>query len=183
MANINAPFGFRSVAPKSGGVYGRQNSDYNIADQLAVAISIGDIIYFAAASAPSLAPAVDPRYAGQYITGTATGAPAGVFCGAAWQDTLGNYIWGKNWLGFELGATLDFVNVQLVPRDQHDLKTNATAKTTAETGITQRFDFRNTVIMARLVAMRERVLARLKANGGAWTLAEQLKAYRKELRK
>ncbi len=98
MANINAPFGFRSVAPKSGGVYGRQNSDYNIADQLAVAISIGDIIYFAAANAPSLAPATDPRYAGQYITGTVTGAPAGVFCGAAWQDTLGNYIWGKNWL-------------------------------------------------------------------------------------
>jgi hypothetical protein len=97
MANPNAPFGFRSVAPLNGGVYGRQNSDYNIVDQLAQNIGIGDIVYFTAAAA-AYAPAVDPRFAGQYIVSTVTGAPAGVFCGAAWQDTLGNYIWGKNWI-------------------------------------------------------------------------------------
>lgn len=93
------------------------------------------------------------------------------------------HIWGKNWPGFELGATLDLLNLQLVPRAQHELKTNATAKTTEETGITKRFDFRGTVVMARLVAMRDRILAKKKIAGGVWTLKEQLKAYRQELLK
>jgi hypothetical protein len=97
MANINAPFGFRSVAPAGAGVFGRQKSDYNIIDQLAYGINIGDVIYFAAAGG-EFAPAIDPRYAGQYITSNPTGAPAGVFVGCAYQDTLGNYIWGNHWV-------------------------------------------------------------------------------------
>jgi hypothetical protein len=114
MANNNAPFGFRSVAAFTGGVYGRQNSDYNIVDQFAQNIGIGDIVYFTAANA-AYAPAIDPRFAGQYIASTVAGAPAGVFCGAAWQDQLGNYIWGKNWVsgGVTLNGQGAIANVEV----------------------------------------------------------------------
>jgi hypothetical protein len=113
MANINAPFGFRSVAPSTGGVYGRQKSDYNILDSLAQNIGLGDIVYFTAANA-AYAPAVDPRYAGQYIVSTVTGAPAGVFAGCAFQDTLGNYIWSNHWVSGQvtLNAQGGIANVE-----------------------------------------------------------------------
>jgi hypothetical protein len=96
MANTNAPFGFRSVSRIDGGTVGRLKSEYNIADQLASNIGLGDLVIVTGSSAP----AADPRYAGPLINKFAQGTnvTTGVFQGCAYQDNLGNFIWSKNWV-------------------------------------------------------------------------------------
>lgn len=104
MANVNAPFGLKPLSRLDGGVVGRVNN-YSIADAYASAIGYGDLVVLAGtfnANTPYPSPNIS--------LGATTNTFRGVFAGCSYQDTLGNFIWSKNWVAST--STLNAVGAQ-----------------------------------------------------------------------
>jgi hypothetical protein len=116
MANPNAPFGLRAVRRFDGGVVGRTNGKYTIANAYANAIGYGDIVKTVDTYQSLQANGGSQPVAGPNINIATTGGhPIGVFEGCKYQDTLGNYIWSKNWVAST--ATLNGAGAQAIVCD------------------------------------------------------------------
>lgn len=111
MANINAPFGLKPVRRLDGGVVGRVNGGYTIANAYASAIGYGDVVqcddtYQSLQSQGGTQPVAGPNI----VIGVSTNRVQGVFAGCSYQDTQGNFIWSKNWIAST--ATLNSAGAQ-----------------------------------------------------------------------
>lgn len=110
MANVNAPFGLKPVRRLDGGVVGRVNGGYTIANAYSSSIGYGDLVK-TLDTYQSLTSQGQINVSGPNIALATTGGhPIGVFAGCSYQDTLGNFIWSKNWVASQ--ATLNSAGAQ-----------------------------------------------------------------------
>lgn len=133
MANPNQPFGLRAVRRFDGGVVGRVNGKYTIANAYATTIGFGDVVktldtYQSLQAQGGTAPVAGPNIA----LATTTGHPIGVFEGCQYQDTQGNFIWSKQWIAST--ATLNSAGAQAIvvddPNTVFQVQSNGTVANT-----------------------------------------------------
>lgn len=98
LPNQNFPFGFRPVRSPSGIQRINEYSNYTIANVYNTAIPYGAVVSKSGSGTDLIAGA------------NSTAAKVGVFLGCKYQDSLGNFIWSKNWLAST--ATLNSVGAQ-----------------------------------------------------------------------
>jgi hypothetical protein len=85
-ANVNSPFGFKPLKSPSGTVRVNSYSDYSIANAYNTAIPYQAVVSKSGTGTNIIAGA------------DGTAAKVGVFLGCKYRDTLGNFIFSKNWL-------------------------------------------------------------------------------------
>jgi hypothetical protein len=97
-ANVNFPFGLKPLKNPSGTVRINSYSDYTIANAYNTAIPYGAVVSKSGSGTDLIAGA------------NSTAAKVGVFLGCSYQDTVGNFIWSKNWVAST--ATLNSVGAK-----------------------------------------------------------------------
>lgn len=102
-ANVNFPFGLKPLKNPSGTARVNSYADYTIANAYNTAIPYGAVVSRSGSGQDIIAGAND------------TVAKVGVFLGCSYQDTLGNFIWSKNWLAST--ATLNSVGAKATVAD------------------------------------------------------------------
>lgn len=103
LSNVNFPFGFKPLKSPSGVNRTNEYASYTIANAYNTAIPYQSLVQRSGTGADLIA-AVD-----------GTAAKVGVFLGCKYQDTLGNFIWSKNWLAST--ATLNSAGAQAIVAD------------------------------------------------------------------
>jgi hypothetical protein len=102
-ANINAPFGLKPLKSPSGIQRVNSYAAYTIANAYNTAIPYQSVVSKSGSGTDLIAGA------------NSTAAKVGVFLGCRYQDSLGNFIFSKNWLAST--ATLNSVGAQAIVAD------------------------------------------------------------------
>lgn len=98
LANVNYPFGLKPLKSPSGTLRINSYSDYTIANAYNTAIPYGAVVSKSGSGTDLIAGA------------NSTAAKVGVFLGCSYQDTVGNFIYSKNWVAST--ATLNSVGAK-----------------------------------------------------------------------
>ncbi len=102
-ANVNFPFGLRPLKSPSGISRVNEYASYTIANAYNTAIAYGQVVSRSGSGSDIIAAA------------NGTTATVGVFQGCKYQDTIGNFIYSKQWLAST--ATLNSVGAQAIVAD------------------------------------------------------------------
>ncbi len=102
-ANVNFPFGLRPLKSPSGISRVNEYASYTIANAYNTAIAYGQVVSRSGSGSDIIAAA------------NGTTATVGVFQGCTYQDTIGNFIYSKQWLAST--ATLNSVGAQAIVAD------------------------------------------------------------------
>ena len=102
-SNVNFPFGLKPLKSPSGIQRVNEYASYTIANAYNTAIAYGQVVSRSGSGSDIIAGAND------------TVAKVGVFQGCRYQDTLGNFVYSKNWIAST--ATLNSVGAKAIVAD------------------------------------------------------------------